>query len=240
LDVGALFGETFSIYFRNFLPFLLLTLVAYAPVFALTFLTSASGASAQVMKLVNQIGSSLSTPFAAAALTFGVIQQMRRRDTSIPDCLRVGLSSLFPVLFVAILQGLAVGAGTLLCIVPGLIVMSMLAVSVPAAVEERPGIMAALNRSSYLTAGNRWQVFAVLFLLGLVSLGLTLLMIPLAGGFQQFSAATEDPSGVFTLATELLGLIPTGLSATASAVMYYRLRSLKEGIDVEEIASVFD
>jgi len=30
-----------------------------------------------------------------------------------------------------------------------------------------------------------------------------------------------------------------GLSATGSAVMYYRLRSLRESIDVDQIASVF-
>jgi uncharacterized membrane protein len=118
--------------------------------------------------------------------------------------------------------------------------MAMLAVSIPAAVEERPGVMAALNRSSHLTEGNRWQVFAVLFLLGLISAGLSLFLIPLLGGTEAASAARDGSSPVALIISELVGLVPTGLSATASAVMYYRLRSLKEGIDVEEIASVFD
>jgi len=36
------------------------------------------------------------------------------------------------------------------------------------------------------------------------------------------------------------GLLMLGLSATVSAVIYYRLRSFNESIDVDQIASVFD
>jgi hypothetical protein len=34
-------------------------------------------------------------------------------------------------------------------------------------------------------------------------------------------------------------VVTVGLTATATAVMYYRLRSIKESIDVDQIASVF-
>ena len=239
-ETGALIGEAFSIYFSNFFPFVLLTLLAFAPIFALVFFSAAAGASAEVMGLVSNLGSMLCTPLATAALTFGVVQQIRRRETSVADCLRVGLGSLFPVLFVALLQGLAVGVGMLFCLVPGLMVMTMLAVAVPAAVEERPGVFAALNRSHQLTEGFRWQVFGVLFVLGLLTFGLGLLAIPLMGGLEAAQAASQDASPAGLAVSQLFEIVPSGLSATASAVMYYRLRSLKEGIDVEEIASVFD
>jgi hypothetical protein len=38
----------------------------------------------------------------------------------------------------------------------------------------------------------------------------------------------------------LKDLLVVGLSATASAVLYYRLRGIKESIDVDQIASVFE
>jgi len=239
-ESGALLGETFSIYFSNFLPFVVLTAIAFSPVLVVALLAPFAGGAEPLLQGVSQLGSVLCSPIATAALTFGVVQQMRRREASISDCLRVGLSSLFPVLFVAILQGLAVAAGTLLCLVPGIIVAVMLAVAVPAAVEERPGAMAALNRSSQLTDGYRWQVFGVVFVLGLLNIALSLLMIPLMGGIEGARSMRQDPTTAYTVISELLSLVPTGLTATASAVMYYRLRSLKEGIDVEEIASVFD
>ena len=37
----------------------------------------------------------------------------------------------------------------------------------------------------------------------------------------------------------LLSLVMTGLFATTCAVVYYRLRSFHESIDVDQIASVF-
>ena len=41
------------------------------------------------------------------------------------------------------------------------------------------------------------------------------------------------------MASSLVGVLTTGLLATGSAVMYYRLRSVKESVDVDQISSVF-
>jgi hypothetical protein len=40
--------------------------------------------------------------------------------------------------------------------------------------------------------------------------------------------------------TGLMAIVTTGLGGTAAAVMYYRLRSVKESLDLDQIASVFD
>ncbi len=42
------------------------------------------------------------------------------------------------------------------------------------------------------------------------------------------------------LGQTLANIVVTALRATASAVAYYRLRSVKESVDVAGIASVFD
>jgi hypothetical protein len=235
-ESGALLGEAFRIYFANFLPFVILTAVAFAPLFYLALFPPSVGS----LQILMGFGTILCTPVATAAVTYGVFQHMRRRDASVGDCLRVGLSCLFPVLFVAILQALATGVGVILCIIPGILVAIMLAVAVPVAVEERPGVIAALNRSSELTDGYRWQIFGVLFLLGLINFAFGLLVIPLSGGLSGVRSVDANTTRAFLLTSRLIDLVPTGLSATASAVMYYRLRSIKESIDVEEIASVFD
>ena len=99
-------------------------------------------------------------------------------------------------------------------------------VAIPAAIEERPSAMDALRRSAFLTAGQRGPIFRISFLLGLLNFGVQVLakMVPVAGPV-----------------IEAVGnLVIIGLSATTCAVIYYRLRSFHESIDVDQIASVFD
>ena len=128
------------------------------------------------------------------------------------------------------LQGLAIVLGTLLCIIPGIIFAVMYTVAVPVAIEERPGASQAMTRSAELTDGHRWDVFFVLAALFLLGMGLVFA----AGLLAVLNKVLEV---VLTLAVKVLA---TGLSATAYTVMYYRLRSVKESLDVDQIASVFD
>jgi hypothetical protein len=98
-------------------------------------------------------------------------------------------------------------------------------VAVPAAVEERPGAINALRRSVFLTQGERGTILGVVFLLGLFNSLIT-------------RAAASVPRAKLVL-EPVMSLLVIGLSATACAVVYYRLRSAKESIDVDQIASVF-
>jgi hypothetical protein len=170
-------------------------------------------------------------PVATAAITYGVYQQMRGASPSISACLQVGLSTLFPLVGLAIVQGLGIFLGLLACVIPAIILTVRWAVAVPAKVEERVSVSDALSRSTFLTEGYRWQVFGVLVIIGAINIGLTIVLVLI------FAAKTQ--SGGFQFAASLLSIVTTGLSATASAVMYYRLRGVKEGIDVDQISSVF-
>lgn len=230
-ETGRALSETFSTYFSNFLPFAFLTALVSLPLVALAaFVTTlkSNPALAALLFFTTLMLQAVLGQVAAGGITYGVYQQMRGKDLSVMDCLRVGFSRLFPVLGVAIVAGLAVSAGSLLCCIPGLIVASMLAVVVPVTVEERPGVFNALRRSSYLTESFRWQTFCVLLVVGI---------------FQQVPAQivmrTVKDLGSLLMITIFLSVLTTGLQATASAVMYYRLRSVKEAIDVDQISSVF-
>jgi hypothetical protein len=124
---------------------------------------------------------------------------------------------------------LGIFAGILACIVPGILLALRWSVSVPAAVEERHGAFEALRRSTYLTDGYRGTIFGILFVLNIVSQGASRVLD---------LALREDPSSLL-MALGAVIVLGAGLSATATAVMYYRLRSIKESIDVDQIASVF-
>lgn len=235
-EVGSVLGDTFRIYFANLFPFLVIAAVALSPLFLVALFGvhegdgPPTGVDLAVMLTAIFVGSVLGPYVATAAITFGVVQHLRGRDASVGECLGRGLAVLFPVLGVAVLTALAVGVGLMLCIIPGVIIAVQLAVAVPAAVEERPGVLASLHRSADLTAGYRWQVFLVLLVLGLLAFVLGF-VLALATGVE------GDPTELPTL---LLNVVTTALSAAAAAVIYYRLRSAKESIDLEHLTSVFD
>jgi hypothetical protein len=234
LRVTDFLGEAFSIYFANFFPFLVLTLIVLSPSFLLAALASQSRNPLWAglgLGLAPLVAALFCQPLATAAVTYGVFQQMRGAEASIATCLRIGVAVVLPVLAVAICQSCAIAMGALLCLVPGLILLAMYSVAVPVAVEERPGVFAALRRSAELTQGYRWPIFSALFLLGLIGGGLSF-AIALALGKKQ-----GTPEAL--LISQTVGVFSTGVSATASAVIYYRLRGAKESIDVDQIASVF-
>jgi len=227
--------ETFSIYFSSFFSFVLLTALAMAPALLLTAYAQSSS-NPQLVLFGSALGGLFATlfcqPLATAAITYGVFQQMRGADASIGSCLRIGLASLLPVLAVAIVQGCALSIGMLLFCVGYFIFLARFSVAIPVAIEERPGAFAALTRSGELTDGYRWPIFFTLLAISAIGLALGVGAVLAMQAAQASTQATMLAQNVTTLFT-------VGLSATATAVIYYRLRCVNESMDVDQIASVF-
>jgi pheromone shutdown protein TraB len=98
-------------------------------------------------------------------------------------------------------------------------------------VVERLGPIESMSRSADLTTGHRWPILGVAFAWGLIVIVVT---IAIAAAMQ----------GTSSLATQLLTWIWQVLSgsftAVYSAILYHDLRAVREGIGIDEIASVFD
>lgn len=239
---GKLVGETFKVYFVNIIPFVILTMFALAPVFVFSAWVSTLDPRAPLALMGEGLAGILTfllAPIATAGINYGVFQQMRGGNPSLGDCLRVGFASLLPVLGLALVQALAVGCAAIFFLIPALILQARWAVAVPAAVEERGGIGEALGRSSYLTDGYRWQVFGTQVTLYILNIGIALALAA-AFGVDTENAREVSQSGGYRLAETVLSILTTGLAATSASVMYYRLRSVKESIDVDQISSIFD
>jgi hypothetical protein len=171
-------------------------------------------------------------PLATGAITYGVFQQLRGQRASFGQCLAIGFRRMFPVLLVALCVGLAVALGFIALIVPGLILMTMYWVAIPVAVVERVGVNGSTTRSGFLTKGSRWKILGLALLLGLVQVGV--------GATVGFVAGMTQSMLVLTAAVIVISVVGTAWQASAQAVSYYVLRSMKEMIDVDQIASVFD
>lgn len=239
LRAGEVLGTSFSIFFKNIIAFTILSAIVYLPILAYTVMLSSGELSLSKIQTWDWLlaGSRMTLDFiAAAAVTYGVVEQLRGNHAGIGKCLGVGLARLFPVLAVGLLVALCVLGGLFLLVIPGIIIMMMLSVAVPAAVVERPGIFGALKRSKELTDGHKGAIFVVFFVLGLIKMGITY-------GVQKTAMSnisSLDDIKIYMFVLLGVSIVMGALGAVASAVIYNNLRQIKDGVDLDEIAKVFE
>jgi hypothetical protein len=169
--------------------------------------------------------------FAQAIVVFAAFQDLRGRPVSAAESFRQGLSRAVPVIVTSILTGLLVGIGWLFCLVPGLIAMAAMAVVLPACVVERLGPIQSMSRSSDLTSGHWWPIIGV---------GVGWMIVVLVITFSIRAAMPGVATLPQQLATWAWQVISGTFSAVYAAILYHDLRAVREGIGIDEIASVFD
>jgi uncharacterized membrane protein len=102
----------------------------------------------------------------SSSLVYAVVDLQRTGSASAGACLSRGLK-VFPKVFpLSLLSTVLVIVGSVLLVVPGIILSLMFAVAVPVAVIEGRGPIAALKRSSELTKGYKGLIFMTSFLWG--------------------------------------------------------------------------
>ncbi|CAM5765915.1 hypothetical protein LMIY3S_01643 [Labrys miyagiensis] len=166
------------------------------------------------------------------AITYGAFCEMRNRGFTIGEAFSKGLSRALPLLGVAILASVLIMLGFVAFIVPGLILSCMLYVVIPVCVVEGRGVFESMGRSGELTRGYRWQILG-LFLIVMIGSWLgSELVVALLKAF-----GGDVVGGLGDIAVQIYAIAFGGV---LSALAYYRLRSIKEGIDIDRIADVFD
>lgn len=232
-SAGDVIGRSFSVWFGNFVPFSIVTLVVNVPVFALAVVAPAEGRSA--LDGLSSIVSGLANLVVTGALTYGVLQALRGSPVSVGALFGRGFSKLGSVFVVSLGFGFFVVLGFLLLFVPGVIALCALYVAIPAVVVEPVAPGEALRRSRALTSGSRWAVLAIALVVGVVtiaSLGISGLVAVLGG------SALPHPFPALVATAILVFASPLG--ACAAAVAYHDLRVAKEGVDTAELVKVFD
>ena len=244
LDISHVMGRGFSITFRSFLPFFLVALILFLPLVLVQYLVSVSGVpGAEPITLVVTL---LCYSLIVAALVYGTIQRLRGGRVGIGECLGRGFSVVGPVFGVALLLTIALGVGALLVLVGFFVFLTMFWVAIPVAVVERPGVLASMKRSLYLTKGNRWRIFGLVLLVGIAQTGIGLGALLVLGGAVAVGGAALGGAGlvgsavIFLIGTILLNAFFAIMYAVLIAITYFDLRNIKEGAGLEEIAAVFD
>ena len=239
-SIGSILGRSFSIFGKNIVSFLLLGVLLHLPSIYIVYDLLAqidSGSWNGEGSILPRLIGLFSGQLLAATLIYGTVMELRGMHAGVGKCIQVGLARALPVLLTAIVAGLAIGVGFILLIVPGIIVMTILYVAIPVAVVERPGIMASLSRSSDLTRGYRMRIFGLVF----VVMG-TAGVISYLISKKVATAIIDDPSsiGTYLYASTGVEIVIAILGAVISAVVYHDLRAIKDGVNIDELAAVFE
>lgn len=240
LGAVAIISDTFSIFFAR-LPQVLLLAILPALVIALlnfwfvadmtvdpTGQFSFPWLSFSAIILITLVGSSIVT----ALIVRLAYDTKTGHEMRLGEYVSSTLAVLGPLLICSILATLAFMVGFMLLIVPGIILMVMWSVLTPSIVIDRTGL-ASFGRSAELTRNYRWACLGALALM-------ILCVIIIGVVFSLVTGLLSDLGAPIAIGLEALSSgLSMAFTGIFSALLYARLREIKEGTSVEQLAEVF-
>jgi hypothetical protein len=248
---------TGSLAFFLLVPLVLSLVLSIAGVIFVMLFVFAGWASGSI--LIMGVGAVLAllvvpslTMVGQGVLLLGAFQRLRGEVLRLSEVLQRVFARFMPLLGLSILWSLALilvtflaafvfgavasvlGGWTIvltpLVYVPSSILAVMWAVVVPACIVEDLGPVASMGRSAQLTKGFRWKIFGIglLFLLMFVA---AVIMQIILGTFSQALA------GIYGI---IWFLVWIAYGNCTIIMTYHDLRVAKEGVDTQQIASIFD
>jgi hypothetical protein len=183
--------------------------------------------------LANLIGAYL----LQAMVLKAAINGFNGKSTTFDSAFDVALRMALPLFGLAILVGLGMIVGFILLVVPAIFLAVIWSVAAPVLVAERRDVMESLKRSTDLTKGHRWSVFALL----LIYVVLWWLIAIVVGGLVLATGGLRgDANMLRVFINPLVNIVSTVIASAGVASLYYELRTAKEGVGAEDLASVFD
>lgn len=253
VSVGRVFQRAFSAISLNPVVILALALLIGAvPGLVMSYfffklgLFSPKPISAATISPADILGASflsgLITMFIAAivqgALTRATVSANEGVKATFGESISAAVRVVLPLVGLTILWAIGVTIGFILLIVPGIILLMMWSVAVPALVVERQGVFAAFRRSSELTKGARWKIFALSLVL-LVIYWLLSLVVGLVGLGMYNPAQAAGFTIVNMIGSLFVGTVFNMLWGTVQPSLYVELRQWKEGGSLENLEEVF-
>ena len=236
--VGRVLGRAATILSQHFILFFVVGVVAAAPTVLLiqrnadAMVGGTPSADRLIMIGIGVVLAMVLGMLSQAVMLHAAFQAMRLRPVNLGDSLRVGLSRVLSIILLAIVMGFLLMLGMIALVIPFFILLTMWWVATPACVVERTGPWTSLKRSAALTKGHRWKVFGTLLLLFVVNVVVSQILEVV------LILVKSDILSIF--ARLIWAALYGAYNAIAVVMTYHDLRVAKEGIDIEQIASVFD
>ena len=238
MTIGMILDRTIRLYLQNLS--LMIGIIAFTYILpftivvVLTLITVAQPGNPilpGVMAALTALAWALvAQPLSAGATTYAIGERFLDRQATVGGVLRVAWSRFGSLLGAQIVAGLMVMLGFLLFVVPGVIFMVSYAFVASVIMLENANSAEGRKRSWELARGNRWKIFAIWLVVGLLTAfvngAIDLLVLALVG-------QSSTVAMVANLAGELVSYIVVPIPTIATVLLYYDLRMRKEGFDLE-------
>lgn len=176
------------------------------------------------------------------------IAAFNQEQVSFKQSVSVALRYIWPLIGFSLLFALGSLGGFLLLIVPGIILMLMWCVGIPAMITEGLGVGDSFSRSNELTSGYKGWIFLLMLIFGIISAIISavgaVVMSTLGGSMEEMIMSGENVSNTYWIVnavmTAIVQIFSVMVSAVGTAAIYYELRFIKEGVGPKSIAAVFD
>lgn len=235
-SLGELVGQTLALSAAHFVRLFPITFVLSAPSVALEFYGKTldqvrDPGPALLVSLISIVVSMAIWPLGAAAAITMVAGSFTGRSSSLMEGVRVGLRRLLPLLGATFAVSIIAGLATLLLIVPGLMVMTAFYVVPCVVVLEGLGVGPSMRRSRDLTRGQRWRVFGLFLVVGLL-----VQIVPAIGLSMLIEMGVQNIGAIFaSMVVVAACAIP---STIAPVIVFFDLRVRKEAFDVSVLGDL--
>jgi hypothetical protein len=234
-SIGAVLSLTWKTFSKNLVVFLGLAVLIFALELVAEYGIYAQmpGISQGYLGFLQILTAMVVYQWLGGAAAYGVYQALKGNKAYLGESLLRGTARLVPLILLGIISSLGVFLGFILLVIPGVILMCIWAVDVPACVVERLGANESLLRSGKLTEGCRLKIFGLFSIVTIASTAVTITVT-----FLMPSAVAG--SGILSYIPRLADLPIVAFSLVMYSVIYYELRRVKEGATIDTLANVFD
>jgi len=159
------------------------------------------------------------------------------REVSMGDAFNMGFSCMLPLLGCMLLYGLAIGVGSILLLIPGIILSLSLMFGPYILIIERGGVLESLKRSHNLVWGYWWRtsgIILIAFFIVMVAYVLIGIVAAAAIIMEPESVTSPGYTLVEALVAALLSGLITPLFYAMTLAAYYDLRLRRQGEDLAE------
>lgn len=257
LSFSETLGNTFLLYFDNFVALFIISLVSYLP--SIFFVVTANPndvLNSTTWRIIYLFLNYIGAHTLCAAFTIGLISKKYLRQPLsirgyfgdiIPLLLPIiGLSLIILIMLAAPIFVLGFITGSrmhiLLYLIPVAWVFVTIVLSSQVLIVEQKGIITSLRRSAFLSRGNKWFIFAYLFLVGLLNffmVNVVLMKIAFPVVRNLYAAPVTKLTLWYTV-VYLVHILINPISACILVLVYFNLRIEKEGFDLEHLVNQFD
>ncbi|MDC7126275.1 MAG: glycerophosphoryl diester phosphodiesterase membrane domain-containing protein [Spirochaetales bacterium] len=257
LTIGSVFGETFNLYFQNFVR-----LIIPSAIFSVILGILMHWGYSRMLNSVSVYNTTGSVEFLIAMIILLLLFPMfncyiikvvsncylKKNDDS-SELIQYSLKKFFPLLGLTLLFSLFTSIGCILLVVPGLILMIGWSLNYVAIAIEETGPMASLKRSWQLTKGYKGKLFLIYLIWAIVIYAIFAVVLILGGNNigSLFTGLTDVTGSYdytrfslwFSIIYAITCTLLYPLYSALITVIYYKILKDKEGFATEQLADDF-